>query len=97
MLADWLEAHALPCVYRRLTGICCPFCGIQRSVIALFRGDFLQSVMLYPALLPLMLSVAGLLVCRRWRMPHYLKWIVLADAILVITGTVLKNIGILPK
>ena len=96
--ADWIERHALPCVYKQCFGLCCPFCGFQRSVIALLKGDVAQSFLLYPALLPTVVSVAGLLLFRsRQRRQRYLKWIVVIDASMMIIGALLKNIGVLPR
>ncbi|MBC8054823.1 MAG: DUF2752 domain-containing protein [Sphingobacteriaceae bacterium] len=39
----------LPCFFKHLTGFDCPGCGFQRSVLALFNGDFKMSITLYPA------------------------------------------------
>ena len=51
---DWLESNLASCVYVKYFGIECPGCGLQRSFIALLRGDFLLSFSLYPALIPMM-------------------------------------------
>src|SRR3569833_2965488 len=52
---SWLQNHLIPCPFKYLTGIDCPGCGFQRSVIALIRGDFHKSFNLYPAAIPLIL------------------------------------------
>lgn len=49
----WLEDHMLRCPYQEHFGISCLGCGMQRSFIALLKGDVMGSIMLYPALLPL--------------------------------------------
>jgi hypothetical protein len=41
------------CSFQEHAGIPCPGCGIQRSIIALLRGDLLESIILFPALLPM--------------------------------------------
>ncbi len=41
----------LPCFYKQITGIDCPGCGMQRSFIELLKGNFIESLKLYPALL----------------------------------------------
>ena len=52
----------LPCFFKHLTGFDCPGCGFQRSVLALFRGDFVASLQLYPAaVLILILSLISVL------------------------------------
>jgi hypothetical protein len=55
---QWLQAHLIPCPFKYVTGIDCPGCGFQRSVIALVKGDMHQSFLLYPATIPLLLFFA---------------------------------------
>ena len=55
---NWLQNHLLPCPFKYLTGIDCPGCGFQRSVVALIQGNFHQSFILYPAAIPLLLFFA---------------------------------------
>lgn len=45
------------CAYRELLGIDCPFCGGQRSVLLLLQGRFQESFVLFPALLPLAVTL----------------------------------------
>lgn len=35
-----------------MSGIDCPGCGMQRSFIELLKGNLMESLQLYPALLP---------------------------------------------
>jgi len=57
----WLQSHLLTCPFKRLTGIDCPGCGLQRSIIALLQGDLLKSIQLYPATIPLLfIALAGI-------------------------------------
>lgn len=58
MFIQWLQDHMLPCPFKYLTGIDCPGCGFQRSVLALVQGNFHQSLSLYPATIPLLLFFA---------------------------------------
>jgi hypothetical protein len=41
---DWLELHTIPCPFHLMTGCDCPGCGMQRSVLSLFRGDIEGSI-----------------------------------------------------
>jgi Protein of unknown function (DUF2752) len=45
----WLEMHLLTCPSKKYLHIDCPGCGLQRSFIALLKGDVVQSFQLYPA------------------------------------------------
>jgi uncharacterized protein DUF2752 len=49
-----LQNHLIPCPFKYLTGIDCPGCGFQRSVIALLHGDLHKSFIFYPAAIPLL-------------------------------------------
>jgi len=49
----WLESNQGTCSFREHVGIDCPGCGLQRSILALLRGDLVESILLFPALLPL--------------------------------------------
>jgi hypothetical protein len=55
---NWLKAHLLPCPFKYITGIDCPGCGFQRSVLALLKGDVHQSFLLYPPTIPLLITAA---------------------------------------
>lgn len=44
----------LTCPSKKWLHVDCPGCGLQRSVIALFRGDIHTSLSLYPATIPLL-------------------------------------------
>jgi hypothetical protein len=55
---SWLKAHLLPCPFKYITGIDCPGCGFQRSLLALVKGDVHQSFLLYPPTIPLLIMAA---------------------------------------
>ncbi|KQM75112.1 hypothetical protein ASE74_03825 [Pedobacter sp. Leaf216] len=52
---DWLQNHLIACPFKALTGIDCPGCGFQRSLIALVQGNLSKSWSLYPPTIPLLL------------------------------------------
>ncbi|TZF85668.1 DUF2752 domain-containing protein (plasmid) [Pedobacter sp. BS3] len=54
LITNRLQNYLLPCPFKKLTGIDCPGCGFQRSVVALFRGDLTESWQLYPPTIPLL-------------------------------------------
>ena len=52
----WATLNIIPeeiagCVMLRATGFYCPGCGGTRSVVALLRGNLIQSVLYHPAVL----------------------------------------------
>lgn len=60
-LVLWLEKHLLTCPSRKFLHMDCPGCGLQRSYIALLKGDFIESFRLYPAAIPILLLFIYLL------------------------------------
>ena len=50
---DWLEQNMLQCSSKKYLHIECFGCGLQRSFIALLKGNFVTSFQLYPATIPL--------------------------------------------
>jgi hypothetical protein len=58
---SWLESHMQPCVYKKFIGIQCPGCGMQRALIELLKGNILESILIYPALIPILFMIIYLL------------------------------------
>ncbi len=54
-MVRWLEEHQGACLYKKYFGVECPGCGMQRAFIYLLKGNFLESIQTYPALIPLMI------------------------------------------
>lgn len=65
---QWLREHLLPCPFKYFTGIDCPGCGFQRSIIALFQGDLHKSFLMYPPAIPLLLFFAYGIMDRRFNL-----------------------------
>lgn len=40
----------IPCLSKKLLGIDCPGCGIQRSLLYIIHGDFIAAFKMYPAI-----------------------------------------------
>ena len=47
-LVDWLEQHMLRCPSKKWMHLDCPGCGLQRSIMAMLKGDIAGSVNVYP-------------------------------------------------
>ena len=58
LFISWLQDHLLPCPFKYLTGVDCPGCGFQRSVLALLKGHLHQSFLFYPPTIPLLMVFA---------------------------------------
>jgi hypothetical protein len=69
-LPDWLEAHSLPCLNKKLLGIPCPGCGFQRAVIALMRGDLAEAWEMYPAIFPILGTLLLVAITLKWKFKY---------------------------
>lgn len=54
----------------------CPGCGMQRSMISLLKGDFSDSFLMYPALLPLFLLCGYALLHLKYKFQRGSKTII---------------------
>lgn len=61
-MIEWLEAHMAPCVFVKYLHIECPGCGIQRAFVALLKGELVQSIQLFPAMIPYMITLLMLII-----------------------------------
>lgn len=59
-MIEWLEQHMVACVFVKYLNFECPGCGIQRAFISLMKGEIWESIKVYPAMLPYMLTLLGL-------------------------------------
>ena len=59
-IIHYLEAHMGSCFYMKYLGIPCPGCGMQRSFIELLKGNWIESLQLYPALVPMIIMLTYL-------------------------------------
>ena len=60
-IINWLESHQQACFYKKFLGVECPGCGMQRSFIELLKLNFVESFILFPALLPTIVLVTYLI------------------------------------
>ncbi len=52
-MIEWLEKHMIQCPVKQTTGLNCPGCGMQRAIVELLKGNIIESIYSYPALIPL--------------------------------------------
>ncbi|MGC6430575.1 MAG: DUF2752 domain-containing protein [Jejuia sp.] len=53
-----LEEYMLPCLNKKLFGIECMGCGLQRSLSLILHGEFIAAFKMYPAIYTLVLLAA---------------------------------------
>jgi hypothetical protein len=71
----------LPCPWRTLTGIPCPFCGMTRSVTSTVHLDVAAAFDLNPAGIAVVVAALVLLVAWRVRRVHVPLWVIPAAVV----------------
>jgi len=88
-----INEYMLPCFYKKYFGFDCPGCGMQRSFLALINGDFTESFMLYPALIPIIMLFTFLALHIKFKFTFGAKalklWFVFT-CLIIMTSYVLK-------
>lgn len=49
-----MEEYMIPCLSKKLFGIDCLGCGMQRSLVLLIKGEFYDAFLMYPAIYPML-------------------------------------------
>ncbi len=76
-----IEDFMLPCLNKKLFGVECMGCGMQRSVLLIFKGEFTEAFFMYPAIYSLILLL-GLIVLNTFKNFRYASKIITILAIL---------------
>ncbi|MEX0361379.1 MAG: DUF2752 domain-containing protein [Allomuricauda sp.] len=81
--------YMLPCLNKKLFGIDCPGCGMQRSVDLLLHGDFVGAFKMYPAVYPIVLLLLFLIsnLFLKLKFAHQIKFFLM----LVTAGTIIVS------
>ena len=89
----WFEEHMLACPSKKFFGIECPGCGMQRSVAELLKGNFIESLKLYPALIPVLITfvLLGLHLIFKYRNgAKYVQWSFIVSMTIIVVSFIVK-------
>lgn len=84
-LIHWLESHSLACQFYQNYHIKCPGCGFQSAFISLLKGNILESIQTYPAILPLCLLMISLGLHLKFKSKWTIKFNRLLASLSIIT------------
>ncbi len=79
----------LPCLNKKLFGVDCPGCGMQRSAHLLLQGEFMAAFKMYPAIYPLLLLFVFLIINTFLKFKYNNQTIIVLSVLTV--GTILIN------
>ncbi len=95
-LISWLENNMLACPYKKYFGMDCFGCGMQRSFVALLKGDFVESFHQYPALIPMILMFLFLIIHLIFKFKNggtWLKYMFIFVVSIVVINFIFKLIN----
>jgi glucan phosphoethanolaminetransferase (alkaline phosphatase superfamily) len=75
------EDYLLPCLNKKLFGVDCPGCGIQRSIVHVAKGEFTDAFYMYPAIYTLLIFAIFLLLNWKFKFKNARKIIIILASI----------------
>lgn len=84
-----IENYMLPCLNKSLFGFECMGCGFQRSLVAVFQGQFHKAFVLYPAIFPIITMFVLIVFSRFYKFKYHQKSINIVALISI--GTIIIN------
>jgi len=63
LLLIYLTPFSIPCIFKTITGIPCPGCGVTRAFLLLLQFDILGAITMNIMFLPLILGGGAYLAC----------------------------------
>lgn len=65
-----IEKYMLPCFTKQFFGVDCPGCGLQRSLLFLINGEFVEAFKMYPAIYPMILLFSFLILSKTLKLKY---------------------------
>ncbi|MFS4492389.1 DUF2752 domain-containing protein [Maribacter sp. 2308TA10-17] len=90
-----IEDYMLPCFTKKIFGVDCPGCGLQRGAAFLAEGDFVSAWNMYPALFTIIPLFGVLAADQLFRIKYANKIIItlmISSVVLILTNYILKFI-----
>ena len=79
------EEYMITCLSKTLFGYECMGCGLQRALILVFRGSFIEAFYMYAAIYPLIILLFYLTVSHFYKFKNYKKGINILSILSVTT------------
>lgn len=88
-----IEDYMLPCLNKKLFGIECLGCGLQRSLLLIYQGEFVSAFYMYPAiyaLIPLVLLIGINLFLKTKRLSKIINVLAIISITIIIISFTIK-------
>ena len=89
-----LEQYMLPCLNKKLFGLECMGCGMQRAIILLFKGDIVKAFYMYPAIYTLIILFSIIAINTFMDFKHSNKIILnlaIINVFIIVTNFIIKT------
>lgn len=86
-----------PCHYKQFLGVSCPMCGFQRALIELFKGNVWESITMFPALIPLILTLFVFLFSLYFKGSKLKKlgmYLLAIDLVIMVATSIYNNLNL---
>ena len=93
MLLDDLENYMIPCVNKKIFGVECLGCGMQRATLHLFSGEFAAAFKIYPAIYTIfiLLAVIGVNFFVKFKFDYQIKiGLIILNAVIMVASYFIK-------
>jgi hypothetical protein len=91
-----IEDYMLPCLNKKLFGFDCLGCGLQRSLVLIYHGEFAAAFYMYPAiylLIPLFILILLNLFLKKRRLNKLINVLAILSITIIIISFTIKIIN----
>jgi multisubunit Na+/H+ antiporter MnhC subunit len=88
-----MEKYMLPCMFKKMFGIDCIGCGIQRAIYFVFQGEFEKAFFMFPAIYTTILffiSIALFVIDKKHNYHKIIIFLAITNAVIMIVSYVYK-------
>ena len=90
-----LENYMIPCLSKTLFGFECMGCGFQRSLLLIWKGQFIEAFYMYAAIYPILVLSAYIIITRFYKFKNYKKginWMSILSITTIILSYTIKHL-----
>ena len=86
----------LPCLFKSILGIECLGCGVQRSALLIFSGNWVKGLHQYPSIIPLIILLSTLIIGfihKNKKLKVFNRYFAIFTFICIVLSYLIKHVG----
>ena len=90
-----LENYMIPCLSKTIFGFECMGCGFQRSLVLIWKGQYIEAFFMYPAIYPLVVLFTYIILTQFYKFKNYYKainWLSMISITTIIISYTIKQL-----